>query len=556
LKNWQKRALVYAFTTAGVLATVKYMEAPSYEYEAQDHIDSYVNNLDHSTEQSLTAISDEGIKYTFNNFPGLSQNELTNLVETYHDHVYPTALIAHTTHYNSFELEQLLEGKNVIDYVKSLDVNRDYSYEEFSRLMNTDSKNLVSQLDPRSQHMREQQAQSFNNTYFRNIALNFTYQSIQDGYRVIALNKTSLSPIRFHLNDVIIALDDHDFTQGGTHELSDLIAEVNESEVIHFTVKRPSQEEPITIDIPRSDMTKTPLQAFVLDHNKLYLKLDNITLGSDQLIRKAYQTAMDTYGDKITSIVLDLKDNGGGSVEAAHKIIDAFTTQADLGSSTSRNFTPPTLGEMVFGGYKTHLTNHFKGQTEQLSDLPMAILINSNTASAAEMIAGALQDLKRASVFGATNSHGKASMQIPFFLTTAKQERIQLNLTTGLLNRPNGSSHQAVGISPDIKTPLTQNQQARKQAFDDAYLAKNSRLPIYFENQYANHIPNPTNAQPTSAAMTCTITDEVTSYGVQLQNIDSDALLATNTVGNNELICALDYLRQKSKPLTPPTPQV
>jgi carboxyl-terminal processing protease len=267
---------------------------------------------------------------------------------------------------------------------------------------------------------------------------------------------------------------------------------------------------------------------------------------------------MDTYGDKITSIVLDLKDNGGGSVDAAHRIIDAFTTQADLGSSTSRNFTPPTLSETVFGSYKTHLTNHFRGQTEQLSDLPMTILINSKTASAAEMIAGALQDLKRASVFGATNSHGKASMQTPFSLTTAKLERIQLNVTTGLLNRPNGRSHQAIGISPDIKTPLTQSQQAQKQAYDDAYLAKNSRLPIYFENQYANHIPNPSNAQPTAATMTCTITDETTSYGVQLQNIDDQTLLATNLVGNNELICALNYLSQESKPLTPvpATPRV
>jgi hypothetical protein len=51
--------------------------------------------------------------------------------------------------------------------------------------------------------------------------------------------------------------------------------------------------------------------------------------------------------------------------------------------------------------------------------------------------------------------------------------------------------------------------------------------------------------------MTCTITDETTSYGVQLQNIDNQALLATNLVGNNELICAIDYLNQKSKPLTP-----
>ena len=558
MENWQKRALVYGFTTATALAVIDQMKHPSFEYEAKDHIDGYVVNGPYKSEQTLSATSDEGIKYTFKNFPGLTASELDALVETYHDHFYPSAYTAHFIHYTPMDLERLLEGKNVIDYVTSLKVDHEYSYAEFTQLMNAESTQFVASLDPHSQYMQEQRAQIFSNTYFRNLALNFTYESSEDGYVITALDNSSTSPTRFELGDVITALDNLELTSKDSPDLSALIAAIEEDQDVNFTVKRQGIEAPVMISIPRKEMSKTPLNSLILDKDKLYIKLDSVTQGSDKFIRQTYKSAMDLYGDKITSIILDLKDNGGGSVDAAHKIIDAFTTQADLGSVTVRNSTPITLGEMLTGGYKTHLTQQFQGRPEQLSDLPMAVLINSNTASAAEMIAGALQDFKRASIFGATNSHGKATMQKMYALTTAKQERISLSLTTGILNRPNGLSHQAVGISPDVKTPLTKSQQMRKQAFDERYFTQHGQAPLYFENQYENYVPNPTQAKATPSLMTCTITDETTSYGVALQNIDNDKLLASNIVGNNELICALDYLTHKSKPIaqSPAAPKV
>ena len=168
-------------------------------------------------------------------------------------------------------------------------------------------------------------------------------------------------------------------------------------------------------------------------------------------LEKSIQTLQEEIGDDFAGIVLDLRNNPGGLLVQATAVSDAFLEQGEIVSTQGRN--PENTS-------RAHAT-----PGDLISGLPMVVLINGGSASASEIVAGALQDHRRAIVIG-TKSFGKGSVQTIIPLDTD----VAMRLTTARYFTPSGRSIQQTGINPDIEVPaariemLGSNRPERREA--------------------------------------------------------------------------------------------
>ncbi|HEB79056.1 MAG TPA: S41 family peptidase, partial [Rhodospirillales bacterium] len=162
-----------------------------------------------------------------------------------------------------------------------------------------------------------------------------------------------------------------------------------------------------------------------------YLRITSFNEQSNMGVKKAMGAFMKELGDDLKGIVLDLRNNPGGLLDQAVNISDAFLDKGEIVSTRSRDLD------------KTQRYNARPGDLAK--GLPIVVLINGGSASASEIVAGALQDHRRAIILGA-KSFGKGSVQTIIPLSGGAAMR----LTTARYYTPSGNSIQGVGIKPDI----------------------------------------------------------------------------------------------------------
>jgi carboxyl-terminal processing protease len=164
-----------------------------------------------------------------------------------------------------------------------------------------------------------------------------------------------------------------------------------------------------------------------------YIRLSQFNEQSFDAIRKGIDDMTKEIGaDKLKGFVLDLRNNPGGLLEQSIQIADAFLERGEIVSTRGR--TPDA-------------TQRFSARPGDIAKgKPVVVLINGGSASASEIVAGALQDHKRATVIG-SRSFGKASVQSIFQM----RDKVALKLTTQLYFTPSGKSIQGKGIDPDIQ---------------------------------------------------------------------------------------------------------
>jgi len=184
----------------------------------------------------------------------------------------------------------------------------------------------------------------------------------------------------------------------------------------------------------------------------------------------------DLSGDELAGFVLDLRNNPGGLLDQAIAVSDAFLDQGEIVSTRGRN---PDDAQ------------RYNARPGDLADgLPIVVLINGGSASASEIVAGALQDHHRAVIMG-TQSFGKGSVQtiIPLSGNGA------MRLTTARYYTPSGRSIQATGIAPDITV-----QQAHLEAVTGGPQRKESDLRGALDNGGGNGAPQPQSETEPAAA--------------------------------------------------------
>ncbi|MGM4882288.1 S41 family peptidase [Rhizobium sp. 62_C5_N11_2] len=213
---------------------------------------------------------------------------------------------------------------------------------------------------------------------------------------------------------------------------------------IKLTLIRKGADKPIELTIVRDVVAVQAVKSRVED-DVGYLRIISFTEKTYPDMEKAIKKIKDTVpADKLKGYVLDLRLNPGGLLDQAINVSDALLQRGEVVSTRGRN---------------PDETRRFNAGPGDLTDgKPVIVLINGGSASASEIVAGALQDLRRATVLG-TRSFGKGSVQTIIPLG----ENGALRLTTALYYTPSGRSIQGTGITPDIKVeePLPQELQGK-----------------------------------------------------------------------------------------------
>jgi carboxyl-terminal processing protease len=220
---------------------------------------------------------------------------------------------------------------------------------------------------------------------------------------------------------------------------------------IELTIRREGISEPIFLNIVRDIIRIEPVRSHVEGGNVGYVRVTTFNQNTAEGLLKAMEKIKKEAGNKLVGYVLDLRNNPGGLLDQAIAVSDTFLERGEIVSTRGRSETDikrdnATAGDMAGG-------------------LPIVVLINGGSASASEIVAGALQDHHRAIVMG-TKSFGKGSVQTIIPLPGYGAMR----LTTARYFTPSGRSIQAKGIEPDIVVEQAKVEQLDEMRIHEADL--------------------------------------------------------------------------------------
>ena len=206
---------------------------------------------------------------------------------------------------------------------------------------------------------------------------------------------------------------------------------------------RKGVEKPFEVNIIR-DVIRVQSVRSRLEGNFVYVRITSFTEQTGKGLTLAMAKRKAELGNRFNGVVLDLRNNPGGALDQAVAVSDAFLDKGEIVSTRGR---------------RPEESSRYNAKAGDLADgLPVAVLINGGSASASEIVAGALQDHQRALIIG-TKSFGKGSVQsiIPL------QGHGAIRLTTARYYTPSGISIQAKGINPDVVVEQVKVEQPRNK---------------------------------------------------------------------------------------------
>ena len=255
---------------------------------------------------------------------------------------------------------------------------------------------------------------------------------MENGFiKVIApIDDTPAQRAGIKAGDLIIRLDD---TPVKGMSLTDAVKIMRgkPGESIKLTIVRENEEKPLTIKIVRAIIKVKSVKTSSLEPGYAYIRISQFQTHTARDLKKAIAKFKKENHGKLKGLVLDLRNNPGGVLNAAVDVSDTFLTQGLIVYTEGR----VEDSKMKF---RAHPKDFIDGA-------PMVVLVNGGSASASEIVAGALQDHKRAIIMG-RKTFGKGSVQT----ILPMKNNAALKLTTARYYTPNGRSIQAEGIQPDI----------------------------------------------------------------------------------------------------------
>jgi carboxyl-terminal processing protease len=301
-------------------------------------------------------------------------------------------------------------------------------------IMRAGLRGLLLDIDPHSSYLSAKQARDFED-------LN------EGGYAGIGIESDERDPTRIR---VVAPFDDTPAQRAGLRA-GDFITAINGIPVNNedssasperlrgkpgtkavLTVLRQGEKSPLTITVIREVISIQSVKARWLEPGYAYFRISAFQGDTGLEFRRQWQNLQSSAaGVKAKGILLDLRSNPGGLVNAAVEVADAFLPEAVVVSTKGRN----ALASSVY----------YSKPGEQFDGVPVLVLIDAGSASASEILAGALQDHKRATIIG-SRSFGKGSVQNIIRLDNGDAFKI----TTARYYTPNDRSIQAQGIVPDI----------------------------------------------------------------------------------------------------------
>jgi len=255
----------------------------------------------------------------------------------------------------------------------------------------------------------------------------------ENGYiKVIApIDDTPAKKAGIKSGDLIIRLNDKSLKDVS---LSDAVKQMRgkPGEALDLVITRDGMAAPLKIKIVRAVIKVKSVKHRILEKDYGYLRISNFQSKTTNSTREAIEKLKKKNKTNIKGLVLDLRDNPGGVLTGAVGVSDVFLSSGNI------VYTEGRVEDAVMSYDAT--------PDDLLDGAPLVVLVNQGSASASEIVAGALQDHNRALILG-TKTFGKGSVQTVLPL----DEKTGLKLTTARYFTPSGRSIQAKGIEPDIK---------------------------------------------------------------------------------------------------------
>jgi carboxyl-terminal processing protease len=314
--------------------------------------------------------------------------------------------------------------------------------EKDGELFNDAIRGMVDTLDPHSSYLDSEDLKELNASVagkFVGIGVELT---LQEGMlKVISpLDDSPAEKAGIKPNDFILKVDGTLIRQIGLEEAIKRIKGEKGTKV-SLTILRKDTEEPIQLSIIRDTINLVSVKSKLLEKNYGYVQISFFQGPVEKQLREALKQLKTKNKGKLSALVLDLRNNPGGLLDVSAAVADDFLDSKQL-KKYHQNI-------VYTKGRAPGSDSEIKASPGDLiKDIPMVLLINGGSASASEIVAGALQDYGRAVILG-TRSFGKGSVQtiLPISDDSA------LKLTTALYYTPAGQVIQARGIIPDVTVP-------------------------------------------------------------------------------------------------------
>ena len=350
-------------------------------------------------------------------------------------------------------------------YTKQIDglfdiVCKDYvEPPEKQQMIDAAIKGMLQSLDPHSYYFIDEELSDFMNQtegHFGGIGVEITYE--EGLIKVISpIDDLPADKVGIKPGDYIVYVDDESVKTLGFYK-SVKKMRGKEGTKVKLTIARDGENKPLEFTLIR-DIVKIQSVKYRDENDIAYVRISTVNENTTNELKQAFVELR--KNKNLEGIILDLRNNGGGLLDQAIKVSEYFIESGKIVSTKGRHAAKDaTFNSNVFADKAPKLT--------------MVTLINSGSASASEIVAGALQDHARSIILG-TKSFGKGSVQSIFRI----DQRSAMKITTAKYYTPNGRSIQAEGIQPDIFVEMAKVEYSNPE---------DEEKKKVFEKSYSNHL--------------------------------------------------------------------
>ena len=308
---------------------------------------------------------------------------------------------------------------------------------------------MLQSLDPHSGYMNTEiyvEMQEETKGEFGGLGIEVT---MENGYvKVISpIDDTPAAKAGIRPGDYITHIDDTGVLGLSLQDAVEMLRGPVGSNII-ITIVRTGEEDPIDVEIKRAIITVRAVR-FNREGDVGYIRLISFSEQADKGIKNAVQSLTNEIGESnLVGFIIDLRSNPGGLLDQSAKVTDNFLDTGEIVSIKGRN--------------KKDISRFSASRGDITDGKPIIVLINQGSASASEIVAGALQDHKRAIILG-EQSYGKGSVQTIFPL----KDSSAIKMTTALYFTPSGDSIHEIGITPDIEVEFIYEDENQEEAKDN-----------------------------------------------------------------------------------------
>lgn len=326
---------------------------------------------------------------------------------------------------------------------------KDAYVEEVSdtQLLESAIKGMLSDLDPHSTYLAPKDYEELEESTSGEFGGLGIEVGMENGFvKVISpIDDTPAQKAGVQAGDLIIKLNEKPVKGMSLEEAVNLMRG-KPGTVLTLTIMREGESAPMEIDVTRDVIKVTSVKSRIIENGYGYVRITQFQAETGRQFRKALTDLEAEHGSILDGLVIDLRNNPGGVLQAAVETADALLDE----------------GLIVYteGRIQSSRLRFSARAGDLMTSTPIVVLINGGSASASEIVAGALQDHGRAVVMG-TQSFGKGSVQtvIPLDETHA------IKMTTARYFTPDGRSIQATGIKPDIEVRPAELKELASQPF-------------------------------------------------------------------------------------------